>query len=252
MLSYELEQRVRAGAVEQAVNVLSARLVNTGLEGLSVQQHGDRQVVVQLPGVDDQERYKSLISKAALLEFKLVEKSAGTQEALLSEFDGDLPPDKMTIQSKRVIDENGNEEPTHWYLVSEFPDMTGEKIVDSHVTRDEFNKVCVSFKLDGVGAREFGELTSNNVNKQLGIIVDNVMVSAPTINTAILGGSGVITGNYSPKEAIDLSIVLKSGSLQAPLKLEQENRIGASLGQDSIHKGILSCVVSLLLLFLFS
>ncbi len=248
----ELERRIRTGSVEQAVNVLTTRLLGTGLEGMNVLQHGDRQVVVQMPGLDDPERIKSLISKTALLEIKMVEKSAGSRDALLADFDGELPSDKMIIPGKRDIDELGVEESGRWYLVSAFPDMTGEHLVDARVTRDEFNKVCVSFKLDGVGAREFGELTANNVGRQLGIIIDNVMISAPSIKTEISGGSGIITGLGSQKEALDLSIVLKSGALSAPLREEHQMRVGASLGQDAVNKGTLACVVALLLLFVFS
>lgn len=252
VLAQELENRVRAGAVEQAVNVLSTRLIGTGLEGMVVQQHGDRQVIVQLPGLDDPDRVKNLILRTALLEFKLVEKSAGTRENLLDAFDGELPSDKMIVPAQPGFDDEGTEEAGHWYLVSAFPDVTGERIVDARVSRDEFNKVCVHFRLDGVGAREFAELTSNNEGRQLGIVMDNRMISAPYIKTAITGGSGIITNIHSQKEALDLSIVLKSGSLSAPLKFEQENRVGASLGRDSIHKGTMACVIALLLLFIFS
>ncbi len=251
-LAPELEHRIRTGSVEQAVNVLTTRLNSTGLEGLSVVQHGERQVVVQLPGLDDPERIKELVSKTALLEFKMVEETAGTREALLAKFDGDLPSDKIIISGKRGFDEHGIEESGRWYLVSAFPDMTGERIIDSRVTRDEYNKTCVSFKLDGLGAREFGELTSNNVGRQLGIIIDNIMISAPSIKTEITGGSGIITGIGSQKEALDLSIVLKSGSLSAPLREEHQLRVGATLGQDAVNRGTMACLVALLLLFIFS
>lgn len=251
-LSGEIERRIRTGSVEQAVNVLNNRLGSYGVEGIVVQQHGERQVVVQLPGVDDPERVKSLISKAAHLEFKIVEKVAGSRDSLLDVYDGELPSDKVIVPGKSEIDESGSEEAGRYFLVSAFADMTGDRIVDANVTRDEYGKPVVAFKLDGVGAREFGELTSNNERRQLGIIMDGIMISAPTINTPITGGSGIITGIGSQKEALELSIVLKSGSLVAPLKFEQESRVGASLGQDSIYKGLMSCLIALLLLFIFS
>lgn len=251
-LSHELERRIRVGSVEQAVNVLQTRLLNTGLEGLNVLQHGERQVVVQLPGLDDPEWVKNMISKTALLEFKLVEKTAGSQESLLADYDGDLPSDKMIVPGKQDFSEAGVEESGRWYLVSAFPDMTGERVVDASVKRDQFNKICVDFKLDGIGAREFGELTANNIGRSLAIVIDNVVISAPNIQTEIAGGGGVITGMSSQKEALELSIVLKSGSLAAPLREEHQMRVGASLGQDAVNKGALACVVALLLLFVFS
>lgn len=247
----ESEQRVRSGAVEQAVNVLTNRLGGYGVEGIVVQQHGERQIVVQMPGVDDPDGVKKVITKTAHLEFKIVEDVASTKDALFDKFDGDLPSDKMIIPGRRDLDE-GDDEIGRWYLVSVFPDMTGDRIVHAEVSRDEFNKPMVGFKLDSTGAREFGELTGNNVGRSLGIIIDDVMFSSPTIKQAIGGGSGVINGITSAKEAFDLSVVLKSGSLLAPIKFEQESRVGASLGQDSISKGMMACLIALLLLCIFS
>jgi len=247
-LSPDVSQEVRLGAVDQAVSVLNNRLGGYGVEGIVVQQHGDRQVVVQLPGVDDPEHIKSVITKTAHLEFKIVEKSAGSKETLLDDFDGDLPSDKMIVPGR-----SGDEETARrWYLVSAFSDLTGERIIGAKVDFDEFNRPVVSFKLDSSGAREFAELTSNNVGRQLGIIIDNVMFTAPNLREAITGGSGQISGIGSQQEARDLSIVLKSGSLLAPLKIDHENRVGASLGQDSIRRGLMSCLISLLILFIFA
>ena len=247
-LSPEAEQAVRTGAVEQGVNVLSNRLGGYGVEGIVVQQHGERQIVVQLPGVDDPEHVKNVITKTAHLDFKIVEKSAASREVLLDEFDGALPSDKMVVPGRHGDEDEGN----RFYLVSAFPDLTSDHLVAAKVDHDEYHRPVVNFKLDSEGAREFSELTSNNVGRQLGIVIDDVMYMAPRINTAMPGGSGVITGVGSVKEAFDLSVVLRSGSLHAPLKVEHENRVGASLGQDSIYKGILSCVIALLMLFVFS
>ena len=104
------EQRIRTGAVEQAVSVLSARLQGFGVEGNTVQQHGEKQVVVQMPGVDDPERVKAVISKTAMLEFKIVEKEANSRDELLDEYDGDLPADKSIVggrNNKQGYEERG-------------------------------------------------------------------------------------------------------------------------------------------------
>ncbi len=247
-LAPEAEQGVRTGAVEQGVNVLTNRLGGYGVEGIVVQQHGERQIVVQMPGIDDPEHVKSVITKTAHLEFKIVEKSTGSRQTLLDEFDGELPSDKMAIPGRAGSDEESG----RWYLVSSFPDLTGDHLIGAAVERDEYNRPVVSFKLDSAGAREFAELTANNVGRNLGIIIDDVMITAPVIKQEIGGGSGVIQGVGTPQEAFDLSVVLKAGSLHAPLKIEHENRVGASLGQDSIYKGLLSCVIALIMLFFFS
>lgn len=248
-LSSDLDRDMRTGAVDQAVNVLTNRLSGSGVEGIVVQRHGDRQVVVQLPGMDDPDRIKAVVTKTAHLEFKIVEASAATRQSLMDRFDGDVPADKMIIPS--VHNQDG-QDAGEFYLVSAFPDITGEHIIDARVTFDEYNKIVVSFKLDAAGAVEFADLTANNVQRRLGIVIDNAMYSAPTINTPIPGGEGVIQGKYTQKEALDLAIVLRSGSLVAPLKFEQESRVGASLGQDAISKGLLSCAVAMLLLLCFA
>ncbi len=247
-LSPEIMQSISTGSVEQAVSVLNNRLGSYGVEGIVVQQHGERQIVIQMPGVNDPERIKAVITQTAHLEFKIVEQTANTREALMDKFDGELPADKAIVPGKINEEETGG----RFYLVSAFPDLTGDRIVEAHSAFDQYNKPEVAFKLDSLGAQEFGDLTSNNVGKSLGIIIDDVMYSAPRINSAIPSGQANITGVGGQKEANDLAIVLRSGSLQAPLKFEQESRVGASLGQDSIHKGMLSCIVALIILFIFS
>ena len=236
------EQNIRNGVVDQAVNVLQNRLNGFGVSGLIVQRHGERQIVVQLPGVSDPERVKSLITKTALLEFKMVEKQ-GSVEELLDEYDGDLPSDKMIVQDQK---EGGGA-----YLVSAYPDLTGDHISEANIGYDEYGRIQVTFGLDSAGATHFKRLTGDNIGRSLGIIIDNVMYSAPRIESAI-GSRGSIHGQYTAEEARDLSLVLRSGSLLAPLQFEQENRVGASLGQDSIEKGIWACLFGLLLVLLFS
>jgi preprotein translocase subunit SecD len=247
-LSSLMEQSIRSGAVEQGVNVLNNRLGGYGVEGIIVQQHGDHQIVIQMPGLEDAEHIKDVITKTAHLEFKIVEKTAASRESLLDDYAGELPSDKMIVPGKR----EGDGHASRYYLVSTYADLTGDHISAATVDHDEFNRPMVSFKLDSTGGREFAELTGSNVGKNLGIIIDDVMMTAPNIKQEIAGGSGVITGIETAKEAFELSIVLKSGSLQAPLKIENENRVGASLGQDSINKGMFSCLIALALIFIFS
>ena len=239
------EQRIRSQVVEQAINVLHRRLDTAGAQGIVIQQHGERQIVVQLPGEENVDEKKELISKTAHLEFKIVEKIAGTRDALLDAFDGDLPADRMIVPGR----EDGAEE---YSLVSAFPDLTGDHITFATEKIDDYGKVKVVFNLDSIGTRGFGELTSNNVGKQLGIIIDDVMYSHANIHEPITSGGCSISGSRTMEEARALAIVLSSGSLQAPLKFEYETRVGSSLGQDQIRKGIISCGVGLGLLLIFS
>jgi len=237
-------QRIRTQSVEQAVNILKRRLDTAGVQGLVVQQHGERQIVIQLPGEADVDEKKELISKTAHLEFKIVEKEGSDKLSLLDEYDGELPSDKAIVKGR----EDGVQ---LYYLVSAFPDLTGDHITFAKEDFDEYGKLIVQFRLDSIGTREFGELTSHNIGKNLGIIIDDVMYSAPRIQSAITRGEGYIQGRYTAESARALAIVLNSGSLQAPIKFEYETRVGASLGWDSIKRGVMSCLVGLALLFLF-
>jgi preprotein translocase subunit SecD len=245
-LAVEEEHRIRSQVVEQAINILKRRLDSSGAQGLTVQQHGARQIVVQLPGESDVEGKKELITQTAHLEFKIVEKQAPEKDILLDAYDGELPPDKMIIPGR------GSEGRNEFYLVSAFADLTGDHIVHASMDFDQYGSPGVSFVLDSAGSREFAELTGQSVGKNLGIIIDNVAYSAPRVKEPITGGRCQITGHFTSEEAKALEIVLNSGALQAPLVFESENLVGASLGQDSITKGIFSCLIGLLLVFIFS
>lgn len=245
-LSKMLENRIRTTAVEQAVVVLRTRLDNFDVKGLVVTQHGERKVVVQLPGRDDVDEVKASIMKAARLEFKIVDKFKPSKEMLMDELDGEIPGDKVIVMGEGDGEESGA------YLVSTFPDLTGEHIAEAHMSYDEYGRPAIAFKLDAEGAREFKDITSHNRGKALGIIMDDIMISAPMISVVIDKGSGLIHGSFTAESASRLAALLKSGALLAPLTFEQENRVGASLGQDSIQKGLLACLVSLSLLFIFS
>lgn len=245
------ELRIRSEAVEQAIQVIRSRVDAFGVSGSVVQRHGDTKIVVQLPGVDDPQRVKDLITRRAHLEFKLIQQDALKKSELEDRFEGEIPADLMVIPGEHKDDIGDDETAGRYYIVSAFPDLTGDHIVDSGVGYDEYGRSHVSFSLDKEGAKTFRELTGGNIGRNLGIIIDNVVLSAPRIQSEI-GATGQITGNYSLKEAQDLALVLKTGSFQAPVKYLEERRIGPSLGQDSINRGLMSCLIGLFLVFLFS
>jgi preprotein translocase subunit SecD len=148
------ENRIRMTSTEQAITVLRNRLDSFDVRGLIVQQHGERKIVIQLPGLDDSEDIKSTIARNANLEFKIVEEAAHSEEKLLDAYDGYLPNDLMIVP---LAKENG--EVREYYAVSTFPDVTGEHIADAFVSYDEYQRPVISFKFDSVGARDFRELT---------------------------------------------------------------------------------------------
>ena len=243
--------RLRTDSVDQAISVIRNRVDGFGVSGAMVQQHGSKQIVVQLPGVDDPERVKNLITKQAHLEFRIVQQTGASRDALLDKFDGDLPPDLAIIPGEQNRDLADDETMGSYYLTSAFPDLTGERISDSGLGYDDFGRPHVTFTLDREGASTFRELTGSNIGRSLGIVLDGVMVSAPTIQSQI-GAKGQISGNYTVKTASDLALVLRTGSFQAPVTYQEERRIGPSLGQDSITRGLQSCLIGLLLVLIFS
>ena len=187
--------------------------------------------MVELPGLDDPNRIKSLLGKTANLTFQFIsqnnEESFGTEK--LSFEDGS----RDAIVSKRII-------------------LSGDNLVDAKPTMNsQTNETVVSFSLDRVGAKKFGRATSTGVGKQLAIVLDGKIISAPTIREPIISGSGQISGGFTFQSATDLALLLRSGALPAPLNIIEERTVGPDLGQDSIDAGILSLIIGFLLVILF-
>ncbi len=240
--------KLKANSIDQAVSILRARLDTVDVRGLSVSKHGSHNVVVMLPGMSSADivEIKQTIARSARLEFKIVEGHSSNKGKLLERFGGVLPPDKMLIPGKGDEEGSGG-----WYLVSIFSDVSGKNISFANVSYDEFGRPKIDFQMNSEGAREMRETTGRNIGRQLAIIMDGKVQSAPNIQSEI-GKSGSITGSYSHDEAMKVAALLKSGSLDAPLIIEQENRVGASLGHDSIVCGLRSCLISLVLLLIFA
>ena len=136
------------------------------------------------------------------------------------------------------------------YVVIKRPVVGGENLSDARVTFENGRPV-VSFRFDTIGGRKFAEVTSNHVNERLAIVLDNEVISAPNINGPITGGSGIITGNFTTKSANDLALLMRSGALPAPLEVMEERTVGAGLGADSIHDGVIAAIVGFAAIIVF-
>jgi preprotein translocase subunit SecD len=233
-------QRIRESVREQALNIIRNRIDQFGVAEPTVQAQGADEIVVQLPGIQDPQRAKELIGKTALLEFKLL--AQGPQAGTI-EHPG---PGVQVLPGKG---EGGRRQS---YLVERRTLMTGDVLTDAHVSPGSATEgMAVEFVLDARGAKQFGQITSANVGRNLAIVLDGMVESAPVIREPITGGRGQITGRFDFAEAQDLANVLRNGALPAPLKLIEERTVGPSLGQDSIRKGILSFVVGSALVVAF-
>ena len=116
---------------------------------------------------------------------------------------------------------------------------------DAQQSFEQGGRPAVSFKFDNIGGRKFGQATAENVGRRFAIVLDGKIISAPVIKDAILGGSGIITGNFTPQSAQDLALLLRAGALPAPLTVIEERTVGADLGADSIAAGKLACIIAI-------
>lgn len=234
-----LSEEAKKDAVERALEVIRNRIDEFGVREPVVQIQGVDQIVVQLPGLTDRQRALDLIGRTAMLEFKLVSNDTKAISDALEE----KVPDNMELK------ELGREK----LLLEKKADLTGEYLETADVRFDQssFGQPIVAMKLKGDGVKKFADLTKNNIGRRLAIVLDGKIYSAPSINEAIPSGEAIISGRFTADEARDLAIVLRSGALPAPLIIEEERTVGPLLGRDSIHKGIIACLVGLLFVFLF-
>jgi preprotein translocase subunit SecD len=222
-------------AVDQSIEVVRRRIDQLGTREASIQRQGEDRILVQVPGEKDPENIKRLLGKTARLTFQMVDMDGSVQEALA----GKVPPGDVLLPS----DEG---EQQRWYLVRKKVELSGENLTDARTTFQD-NQPVVSFRFDSTGARAFGRITQENVHKLFAIILDGKVISAPNIREPILGGSGIISGSFTVESANELSILLRSGALPAPLKVIEERSVGAELGADSIRAGTIAAVVACVL-----
>ena len=222
---------LKNSSLDQAIEIVRRRVDEVGTNEPNILKRGNDRILVELPGLDDPNRIKSLLGKTANLTFQFIsqnnEESFGTEK--LSFEDGS----RDAIVSKRII-------------------LSGDNLVDAKPTMNsQTNETVVSFSLDRVGAKKFGKATSTGVGKQLAIVLDGKIISAPSVREPIIGGSGQISGDFTFQSATDLALLLRSGALPAPLNIIEERTVGPDLGQDSIDAGILSLFIGFLLVILF-
>jgi preprotein translocase subunit SecD len=243
--------QLREDTVNQALTTIERRVNELGVAEPIVARHSAAdQILVQLPGVTDVNRAKEIIQSTAQLELKQVEQGPFSDEAAArAAYGGNVPPD-IQILPGTIEGAPGQPASTGYYAVRRVPAVTGRDLRNARPTLDENNRPAVSFSLNNDGARKFGIFTQANIGKQLGIVLDNRVVSAPQIQSRI-DDEGRITGNFTNQEAQDLSLKLRSGALPASLSYLEERTVGASLGADSIRAGLTSAAGGLLLVTLF-
>ncbi len=248
-----IESTLRDEAVRQALQTIERRVNELGVAEPIVAPYsvGGYQILVQLPGVSDVARAKEIIRNTALLELKIVEDGpAISREALLETRNGVVPPEMEVVSGASDVLASGGPGGTEYYLVRRVAAVTGRDLRNARPALDEFNQPAVSFSFNSEGARKFGDVTGQNIGRNLAIILDGRVQTAPQIQSRI-NADGRITGSFSQEEAADLSLVLRSGALPASLTYLEERTVGPTLGADSIRAGVAASVAGLLAVAVF-
>jgi preprotein translocase subunit SecD len=244
-----MERQMRDEAVIQARQTIERRVNELGVAEPSIAQQGQNgdEILVQLPGVAEIERAKSIIGSPGMLELKIVEQGpASAREELLV---NGQPPAGMDILPG-ADNSGGGAATTVYYSLRKVAAVTGRDLRNARPGLDENNLPAVNFSLNQEGARKFGQVTGANIGRQLAIILDNRVFSAPVIESRITS-EGSINGSYTTQEAQDLALVLRSGALPAQLTYLQEQAIGPTLGADSIRSGVIASLAGLALIVSF-
>ena len=266
---------IRSHAVEQSLEIIRNRIDQFGVAEPVIIRQGEAEIVVQLPGVKDHKRAMKLIGETAQLEFKRVADAAGinllqlANESLQAEQwngkwtePGEVKklnqalqnrlPENTRIYVEKDTDSETGKEVIRPILLEEQVLMTGDMVKNAQVRiSNQFNEPYVSIDFTSRGGRVFATLTEENVGKRMAIVLDDVVRSAPVIREKILGGSAQISGSFTHEDAADLAIVLRVGALPAPVDIVQNMTVGASLGQDSINKGLKSGIFGALIVLCF-
>ncbi len=247
-----IANQLREEAVNQALQTIERRVNELGVaEPIVARQGGQDQILVQLPGVSDVQRAKELIRSTALLELKIVEQGPfSTEQAAREAYNNALPPDFQIVPGEADRAGAGGAPSGVFYVVKRSSVVTGRDLRNARPTLDENNLPAVSFEFNQEGARKFGVATEANIGRQLAVILDGRVRTAPTIQSRITD-QGRITGSFTQQEVQDQSMMLRSGALPASLTYLEERTVGPSLGADSIRSGVLASVGGLVLVILF-
>ncbi len=247
-----LANQLREEAVVQALQTIDRRVNELGVAEPIIARHSaNDQILVQLPGVTDVARAKQIIRSTALLELKLVEQGPFSDEAQARQaYNNNLPPDLQILPGVSEGGQQGDRPTTVYYVLRRVPAVSGRDLRNSRPSLDENSRPAVGFSLNSEGARKFGNFTAANINRQLAVVLDNRVYSAPTINSRI-DNEGIIQGSFTQQEAADLSLVLRSGALPASLTYLEERTVGPTLGRESIRSGVTAATGGLLFVMLF-
>ena len=215
--------------IARSLEIIRRRVDEVGTREPTIQRQGTNRVLIQVPGLGSAQELKDLLGSTAQLEFKPVVGQTGDPDASPGARNELLPS----------LDQEGV-----YYIVEELPVVTGEELVDAQPAFDQNGRPAVNFRFNPAGGRKFGNYTAENIGSPFAIVLDDEVISAPTIQSHISGGSGIITGSFTVEESTKLAILLRAGALPAKKNFLEERTIGPELGQDSIDAGKIAAIVA--------
>jgi preprotein translocase subunit SecD len=240
LLTVQLSEAEKAATdsrtVQQALEIVRRRIDEVGTREPNIVRQGEDRILVEVPGVGSAQEVKDLIGTTAQLTFQPVVQ-------MTNDADADPGAGNILVPAQN--------EQGLYYILERTPVVTGEELVDAQPSFDQSGNPAVSFRFNPTGARAFGEYTAANIGAPFAIVLDEEVISAPVIQSAIPGGSGIITGRFTIEESTDLAVLLRAGALPAELTFLEERTIGPELGQDSIEAGQTAAWVALALVFAF-
>ena len=249
-LTSDWQREVRENGMRQVLEVMRRRIEDpqTGVPESVVTRQGADRILVQIPGGElEREQARTLLDQTGFLEFKIVRDQDRSEELLRARYGDGLPEGtEVVFQRDRLTDRVA-----FAFLVPDKADITGDYLKHAAVGFDQRSRPVVNFTWKPAGAEIFGELTGANVDKQLAIIVDEEVYSAPTIKSRIVT-RGEISGQFTSDEAGELAVILRAGALSVPVVIEEERTVGPALGADSIRRGLNASILGLLLVIVFT
>ncbi len=223
--------------VLQSLEIIRKRIDEVGTNEPIIQIQGNQRILVQLPGLKDPDRIKSLLGKTAKMNFRMVD-----------EKNMRLVNEKKYFVGAEIIQHADTQMP---FVIKKRVRVSGDNLVDASASVDQFNRPIVSIRFDSLGSRKFSDLTTKNVGNRFAIVLDNKVISAPVIQEPIPTGNAQISGNFTFESANDLAILLRAGSLPAPITIAEERTVGPSLGEDSIKAGSTSLIIAFILVLTY-
>lgn len=231
-------KKLKRDVLEKSVEIVRKRVDETGTREPTIQMEGDNRILLQVPGLEDPSALKRLLGKTAKMSFHMMDDT-----------------DPFAFSTKRakpgfMLLPDADKTAARKYLVNKTVEISGENLIDAQPTYNNGEPV-VSFRFNNFAGKKFGQVTSANTGKPFAVVLDGKVITAPRINEPIMGGSGIISGSFTVKDANELALLLRSGALPAPLDVIEERSVGPSLGSDSIQSGAKACLLAILLVFGF-